>query len=209
MNRKTLIAGCILSAFLLATLPATAGGNANVLFGKKSVSDSTLEGAQVDGPLESGLAYSLDYEWPVMLAFDLLRSVDDETTTVTAGTPIHFRTVVTTTEFDFGVRKYWGDRVQPYVGTGVAFIFLDVNQRMSGTLGGGSPFDTLVVDDSDSAFGYWVNAGLQFRVSGRFILGIDVRHSDADVAVLPEADTETADLSAGGTHYAVAFGVHW
>ena len=80
---------------------------------------------------------------------------------------------------------------------------------MSGTLGDGSPFNTLVIDDSDSSVGFWANAGLLFRATDHFNLGVDVRYSDADVSLAPVGDPDLADLEAGGTHYGVTLGYHW
>ena len=209
MTRQAGFVCGILAAVALVALPASAGGDANVLFGQKTLNGSTLDAARVDGQSQFGVAVTLDFEWPVALAFDLMTSSDRATTTVTAGTPIDYTTDVETMEFDVGVRKLWGDRLQPYAGAGLAWLQLDTTQHMSGSLGGGSTFDTLVIDDSNSTIGYWVNGGLLYRIGARFNVGIDVRYSNADVSLTPAADPEPVDLGAGGTQYAVALGFHW
>lgn len=209
MIRQTGFVGCFLAVFLLGTFPISAGGDVNILFGQKILDDNTLEAAGVDGQSQFGVAVTLDFDWPVALAFDLIVSSDDATMTVLAGTPIDFATDAETIEFDVGVRKLWGERLQPYAGAGLALIQLDAKQRMSGSLGGGSSFDTLVIDDSGSEVGFWVNAGLLYRVTDRFNLGIDARHSDAEVSLRLEADPDPAQLEAGGTHYSIALGFHW
>jgi len=209
MTRQTGILKGFFVVIALAALPAVAGGDANVLFGQKAINDSTLDAARVDGQSEFGVAVTLDFDWPVALAFDLLSSSDSAVTTVMAGLPVDYATSVDTTEFDVGVRKLWGDKLQPYAGAGLAWLQLDATQRMSGTLLGGGTFDTLVIDDSDSAVGIWINAGLLYRVTGRFNVGLDVRSSNADVKLNPVSDPGQAKLEAGGTQYALALGFHW
>lgn len=209
MTRQVRIMGCLLGALFVSALPAVAGGDVNFLFGQKAFDDDTLDAAHVDGGTQFGLALTLDFDWPVDLAFDLLAFSDDATTTVFAGMPIDFATYVETLEFDVGIRKLWGDRLQPYVGGGIAFVKLDATQWTRGSLGSGSSFVTLVVDDSDSALGFWANAGLLYRLTAQFNLGIDLRYSDADVKLIPEADPEPAELAAGGTHFGLSLGFHW
>jgi hypothetical protein len=80
---------------------------------------------------------------------------------------------------------------------------------MTGALVGGGTFDTLVIDDSGTGFGYWLNGGLLYQVAERFNLGLDVRYSNADVKLSPAADPVKAELEAGGTQYAVVLGFHW
>ena len=209
MTRHTRFVWSVLAVVVLATFPATAGGDASILFGQKELSGGAFSTAGVESPLQVGVAVNFDVRWPVSLAFDLLKSSDNETKTFMASTPTQFMTDVETLEFDVGVRKFWGDKIQKYVGGGFAFIELDATQRMSGSLGPGSAFDTLIVNDSDSSLGYWLNAGLRYRLTNHFNIGIDVRHSDAEISLTPEADTDLADLDAGGTQYGVAIGFSW
>lgn len=209
MTRQNGFVWSILAVVALVALPTSAGGDANVLLGQKAIDDNTLDAARVDGQSQFGVAVTLDFEWPVALAFDLLTSSDNAMTTVTAGTPINFATDVETMEFDVGVRKFWGNRLQPYAGAGLAWLQLDATQYMSGSLGGGSTYTTLVVDDSDSAFGIWLNVGLLYRVADHFNVGVDVRNSNADASLRPAADPNLAKLEAGGTYYAAVFGYHW
>lgn len=209
MTRQTRILIRLFVVAAVVALPASAGGDANVLIGQKSISDSTLDAAGVDGQSQFGVAVTLDFDWPVSLAFDLLNSSDSANTVVMAGLPISYATSVDTMEFDVGVRKLWGERLQPYAGAGLAWLQLDARQRMSGTLLGGGSFDTLVIDDSDSAVGIWINGGLLYRVTDRFNLGLDLRNSNADVKLVPVSDPGKAKLSAGGTQYSLSLGYHW
>lgn len=202
------------SLFLLVALggaqPAlAAGGDANLLIGSKTVDDSTLDFAGVDGQSQFGVAVTLDFDWPVDLAFDLFSSSDSAARTVMAGMPITYATSVDTKELDVGVRKLWGDRAKPYVGGGLAWLQLDATQSMSGTLVGGGTFNTLLINDSGSAVGIWLNAGFLYRVTDSINLGFDLRNSNADVDVTPATAGVRTELGAGGTQYAVVVGYHW
>ena len=209
MTRHTRFVWSVLAVVVFATLPATAGGDASILFGQKELSGGVFDTADVDSPLQVGVAVTVDVDWPVFLAFDLLRASDDENTTFMASTPTVFMTDVETLELDVGVRKFWGAKLQRYVGGGLAFIELDATQSKSESLGPGSSFNTLIVNDSDSSLGYWANVGLRYRLTDRFHVGFDVRYSDAEISLTPEADTDLADLEAGGTQYGVALGFSW
>ncbi len=210
MTRQTRILKSLIVLAAMVAVPAFGGGgDANILFGQKVIDDNVLDFAGVDGQSQFGVAVTLDFDWPVDLAFDLLSSSDSAARTVMAGTPINYNTSVDTMEFDVGVRKLWGDRLQPYAGAGLAWLTLDATQRMSGTLVGGGTFDTLVIDDSDSAIGIWLNAGLLCRVTDRFNIGFDVRNSSADAKLNPVSDPNKVKLEAGGTQYGIALGFHW
>jgi opacity protein-like surface antigen len=195
----------------LCASPALASGDANLLFGQKSLSGVYHEGSGVDGQSQMGVAVSIDFQWPVMLAVDLLTSSKDNMVVVEAQNPLQFWTDVQTTEVDVGVRKFWErDKLRPYIGGGLAYVELDALQIESGDFGvPGSEYSDVIVDDSDSAVGFWVNAGLLYRV-GRYInIGIDVRFSDADADLMPNNVDSTLTLDSGGTHYGILFGYHW
>ena len=209
MTRQIGILKGLLVVVALIALPASAGGDAALLFGAKTIDDSTLDFAGVDGQSQFGVAVTLDFEWPVMLAIDLLNSSDSANTVVMAGLPINYTTSVDSMEFDVGVRKLWGERFQPYAGAGLAWVQLDATQRMSGSLLGGGTFGTLVINDSGSAVGLWLNAGFLYRLTDRFHLGLDIRNSNADVKLNAVADPIKVELGGGGTQYAAAVGFHW
>ena len=193
------------------TGPALArGGDVNVLFGQKSLSDSTLDAAGVDGQFQFGVSLTLDFEWPVTLAIDLLSSSDSTTQALPAALPLQLDTDVSTRELDLGLRKFWGqNKIRPFVGGGLALVQLDAKQIESGMLGPGAPFSTLLVDDDDSGVGLWINAGLLYRIGDRFNVGLDVRYSNADVDLSAPTAGPALGLDSGGTHYGVVLGYHW
>lgn len=194
-----------------AASPALAGGgDVNIVFGQKSLSESMFDNAGVDGQTEIGISVTLDFQWPVMLAIDLLSSSDDSTLALAAAFPLQLDTDVDTIELDLGVRKFWGqDKIRPFVGGGLAWVQLDVRQIESGTLGPGAPFSTLLVDDSDSGIGLWINAGFLYRVGARFNIGLDVRYSHAGADLSTPLAGPALSLDSGGIHYGVALGYHW
>jgi opacity protein-like surface antigen len=205
------MAAVVLLMLVLCPAQALAGGDASLVFGRKSIGDSTIEQYGADSQTEMGVAVSMDFDWPVMLAVDLLASSGDKTIVVSDQPRLEFWTDVETTELDVGVRKYWGKKkLKPYIGGGLAYVQLESIQIESGDLGfpGSDYFDT-IIDDSDSSIGFWLNAGFLYRVGQYLNIGVDIRHSDADADLLPfDADT-TLNLDSGGTHYGVLFGYHW
>jgi outer membrane protein W len=108
------------------------------------------------------------------------------------------------------VRKFWGKKIQPYVGGGLALIQLNAKQIESGTLGvPGTEFSIVNVDDDDSAVGIWINAGLLYRINSRFHVGVDLRQSDAEADLSPELSSSDLTVDSGGTHVGVVLGYHW
>ena len=210
MKRIEQLVLILVLALGVAVGPALAGGgDANLLFGQKSLSDDAFDDAGVDSQSQFGVSLTLDFQWPVNLAIDYLSSSDDATVTVPAAFPLQLHTDVETTELELGVRKYWGDKLRPYVGGGLTLVRLDARQTESGTLGVGVPFSTLLVDDSDNGVGLWINGGLLYRVGNHFNVGLDLRYSDADVDLSPVQAGPALGLDAGGVHYGVALGYHW
>lgn len=191
--------------------PALAGGgDVNFLFGQKSLSEDRLDSAGVDGQSQFGVSVTLDFQWPVMLAFDFLASSDDAIETVAAAFPLQLDTEVDTTEVAVGVRKFWDrNKFQPFVGGGLAFIQLDARQTESGTLGPGIAFSTLIVDDDDSGVGLWLNGGVLYRLGDQINVGLDVRYSDASADLTPAQAGPDLGLDAGGVHYGLVVGFHW
>lgn len=198
----------VLAVFSLSGV-AVADGDANAILGQRAVNDGPIDEAGVEGQLAIGVQVSLDLNGPVDLAVDLLTSSDNQTQEFQAADPLRFTTEIDTVELDLGVRKFWGERAQPYVGGGVAWIQMDVKQTLAGSVGPAEPFIDVIVDDSDSKIGYWLNAGFQYRVGEHFNVGADLRYSDAEATFTPRAGGAPIDLDAGGTQIGVLLGYHW
>jgi len=204
----------ILVATLAACLPlggAARADDANFLYGQKSLGEDRFDVAGVDGQSQYGVALTFDFEWPVALAVDILTSSDDNTEQIVTGIEdydLEFRTQVDTTELDVGVRKSWEGKVKPYVGAGIAYIQLDVRQTERGSLMG-EDFSSTVLDDSDGSLGYWLGAGLIYRVGRSFNVGLDVRYSDASADLRPVGEQDGLKLDSGGTQYGIVIGYHW
>jgi len=200
--------------FVLATALSSglnwAGGDANFLFGQKSLSEDLFDSAGVDGQSQFGVAVTLDFDWPVMLAIDLLMSSDDKTRDISTSFPLQVATDVDTTELDVGVRKFWErNQLRPYVGGGLAYVQLDAKQVESGSLGPGADFSDTIVDDDDSAVGFWLGGGLLYQATPRFQVGLDLRMSDADADLSGSGASSGIKLDSGGFHYGILLGYHW
>ncbi len=166
-------------------------GNINGFFGAKEM-DSFWRPA--DEHIELGLQADFRRaDWPVNIAIDILRSSDESSGSV-FGMPYDLE--VTTTEFNFGVRKIWDfDReIHPFIGGGLSFIHLeaDIDYKFGGSR-----------SDSELGVGAWVGGGAYVRLMENFNLGFETKFSDAKV------DFFGHDVNAGGLHFGVIAGYHW
>ena len=59
------------------------------------------------------------------------------------------------------------------------------------------------LSDDDSAVGAWLGGGVRIELTPHFVLGLDVRYSEAEVTLF-DVDREAGGLSAGLT-----VGYHW
>jgi len=66
----------------------------------------------------------------------------------------------------------------------------------------------VVLDDSDSALGYWLDTGVLYRFD-RFHLGADVRYADASAKLEPGGGSGSLKLDSGGLHAGVFLGWSW
>lgn len=193
----------------LSTSATMAGGDANLFIGWKSIDDDAFESTGVDDQPEFGVAVSLDFEWPVVLAIDLLSSSDDSTRTIPATFPVQQTTDVDTLELDIGVRKFWKKgRARPYIGGGLAFIQLDAKQTTLTTILGNTVADTLI-DDDDTGIGVWVNGGVLWTFDKGFNIGVDARFSDADGDLSAKGFSSEQEFSSGGFHLGLMLGYNW
>ncbi len=191
----------------LSTSSAMAGGDANVIFGYKTLREGKFDDLGVDSQPELGVAVTLDFQWPIALAIDLLSTHDDRTE-ATAPT-VTRRTKVDTLELDLGVRKFWEiKKWRPYVGGGLSLIQLDIKQTTSTDILGNIVEDTLI-DDDDSGVGFWLSGGTLWTLPNGFNVGAELRYSDADADLTSEGFTSKESFDAGGFHLAVMLGYHW
>jgi opacity protein-like surface antigen len=186
-----------------------AGGDANVLFGYKWLTEDKLKDLDVDGQPEIGVSVNLDFQWPIVLAIDLLSTHTDKTRTTDAAFPVTTKTKIDTLELDLGVRKIWEiKKWRPYVGGGLAMIQFDAKQTTSIDILGNIVQDTLI-DDDYSTVGFWVGGGTLWTLPEGFNLGAELRYSDADADLTSEGFTAKQSFDAGGYHIGVMLGYHW
>lgn len=213
----------VLLAVLLGLLvtPAMAGsGDANLFLGRRDISDDDLEEADIDSQNQIGVAVSLDFDWPVAIAIDLLSSSDDNTLSDTASYGNYTYTLSLSAdadvlELDIGVRKFFMETIRPYVGGGLAWTRLQGELRRVGQFSPGPTIPITLVDDSDSGFGYWLNAGFLYTVGKHFNIGVDLRYSDTDAELQPTPLNSMGTLppklklDSGGFQYGIVVGGRW
>ncbi len=193
----------------LSSGSAMAGGDANFVFGYKTLSEGAFDDLGVDSQPELGVSVTLGSQWPISVAIDLLSSHDDRSRTDPAAFPVTTRTRVDTLELDLGVRKFWEiKKWRPYVGGGLSMIQLDTKQTTSTDILGNIVLDTLI-DDDDSGVGFWLSGGTLWTLPEGFNVGAEVRYSDADADLTSEGFTSKESFDAGGFHLAVMLGYHW
>ena len=175
---------------LLFTISAEAQqwtGNAHLFLGAKALDKDDWE--PVEGHAQVGILADFgQHDWPVHIAVGLLRSSADDTL-------MGVKFEAETTEINVGVRKIWDTHptMRPFVGGGLAHI----NASFDGSSGG------VRVSDSDSAIGFWLNAGIYWTLAESFNIGFDARISSASVRLY---DIST---NAGGGHFGLTLGYHW
>ncbi len=203
------LAGIMVVCF--GVMSAQAAGDINLLFGTRVSSEAMLEEAAVDDLSQFGAAFSWDYGGPLMVAVDLLVASTDASRSVAAVYPTVYWTDIKSTELDVGVRKLFGEdrKLKPYLGGGLAWMRLDVLQVLNGSLGEGSEFTDIIMDDAENAFGFWANAGLLYTLGESFNVGLDIRYSDAQVDVTPVDGGLGLEFDTGGAQYNVLVGYHW
>lgn len=215
--RKIVWLAAVAALFLIAA-PATAGvvgGDANVFLGQKELADDDLDDLDVASATEYGVGVALDFDWPVMLTFDVLLAEDDTTYSYSyaRGGSYEYEIEVETQELQLGVRyEFLKDGVvQPYIGGGVSYITLEGEITGSFAPARGGSFT--ILDDDDSDIGFFAGAGLLFRIREHFNLGVDVRWSDAsaelDASGFTRGISSEIELDSGGIHYGVVLGYHW
>ena len=188
-NRKTVLLGLGLMALVasMAVSPVLADeydGNVRLDFGQKRLDSDDWN--TLDRQNEIGVIFDLKKaSWPVSIALDLLFSGEDK------NVPGAERG--STFEQHLGVRKIWAindSKFHPYLGGGIAFIQADYEVIGSSK-------------EDDGGVGGWIGAGVDWHLSKRMSLGVDVRYSKADVTI------NNNDVDAGGLHTVLTLGYRW
>jgi len=160
-------------------------GHVSGLVGVKAM-DST-DWPNIDSHFAMGVLFDIKKDsWPVSIVLDL---------TDTGGKQKHdgMEDLGHTTELSFGIRKIFikqDSKIQPYVGGGVSSIYAEQEFEMSGT----------TTKEDENNVGIWLGAGLYYQVKPKFVIGLDVRYSDAEATLFDE------DLEAGGIHTGLTAG---
>ena len=159
-------------------------GNVRLAFGQKRLDSDDWN--TLDRQNEIGVIFDIKKSsWPVSIAFDLIFSGEDK------NVPGAERG--STFEQHLGARKIWTineSKFHPYLGAGVAFIQADYELIDS-------------VKDHDNGVGYWIGAGVDWHLSPKMSLGVDIRYSQANVTVLDNK------IDAGGLHTMMTLGYRW
>jgi hypothetical protein len=188
MRAHTLVPTLLLLLLASASVAAVAddrSGTFGVLFGTRMMDESDWE--PIDDHTAYGITLSFNRgEWPVEIAFDLTRTEDDATADLGGG-PIDVEGE--TTEVAVGVRKFWGQRWRPFIGGGLCMTRAE--------------FEAGTQKDDDTAAGLWINAGIMWRATRHFSLGVDARVSRVSATIFND------DGEVGGDQIALVVGTGW
>ena len=211
MTRRTGWKLAVALALVAMAVPAMAGDSeVSVLLGGKGLTEDRLDDAGVNTGFQYGVRSTIDFGWPVALAFDLLAASDDATKNFSGGFPLSIKTETDTLEFHFGVRRYlFEDQpVRPYVGGGLSMAQLKVRQVESGSFGPGTEYSNVVVDDKDSGVGYWLGGGFGYFVK-QLVIGADVQWSNASADIGSNGGNGSVGLDSGGIQLGAFVGYKW
>jgi len=189
---RFLAAGALCAAAAAAAPPARAEGNVGVVLGARSLSDDGVwkEGDPFDLDLSKqgviGITADLGKpRWPVRVSvgFFQSRAKDEDSTRTRVSFPstgpfqadVDLELEATLSELSFGVQKGWGrfSAVRPFVEGGLAMTraTLQTAVRIRGT----SRVFKGSEDEQDTGIGFYLRAGVLWRLGSRFNLGVDAR----------------------------------
>ncbi|HUD71041.1 MAG TPA: hypothetical protein VMQ62_03685 [Dongiaceae bacterium] len=151
-------------SFVFLSSAAFAGGDANFIYGTRSMNDDAWE------PTDDQEVYGLSVDfggkdWPVYIAVSYFDSEDEGEL---ASFPILGAVNLDSelTEWDVGVRKIWTVKsARPFVGGGISLI--DADADVDSAIGSRS--------DSDDTEGLYVEGGIYWRLGEAFNLGLNGR----------------------------------
>jgi hypothetical protein len=199
MKSTAVVSFLVVVVGLLAVPPAHADatGNVNFFLGQKSLNSSDWDPIATQGEFGAVMSFG-QKTWPIDIAVDVMVSA----ATKDAYDPSigSYTFTGSTYEIDFGVRKVWGKKAtRPYVGAGV------------GIIGAAAELEAgfISVDATDSAFGFWADAGIFWRLGSHFNIGLDLRYSDASVDLDFGSGAVAQSIDAGGFSYGMLLGFGW
>ena len=176
-------------AMMMGTLLGSAAeageytGNFNGSLGNKSLDDKDWQDVDSQGTIGFIADFKKD-SWPVSLSIDAFISAGDDVSSDELD--LDFPEVdASTSGIHLGVRKIWNLEqytFSPYIGGGLAFVSGSQERMVGGE----------TKDESDTATGVWLGAGVYWRPYESLNLGLDIRYSQADVTLFEE------DVNAGG-----------
>jgi opacity protein-like surface antigen len=190
-----------LLSLLLAAASAPAAvafeGNVNLFAGQKWFADSDWEPIEEQPALGVLFAFG-QLRAPIHFAIDVFKSSEEATfDTPGVGTT---RVEGGTVECSIGVRKVFRRQsiAHPHLGAGATLISadLEIEDPAAGR-----------TDVDDSAFGFWIDGGITWRLASHLNLGIEVRYSRAELE-LGDIFLEEK-VAGGGFHAGALIGFGW
>ena len=211
MRRLRVIAPLLVLLLIVPAVPhSDVKKSFNFFLGMKNIDDFSEEetGADIENQFDLGLEMSFGgNDWPVMIAVDILGSSADDSFSYYYYDYVYgygyfndYDVKASTLELAVGVRKTWefaGNPTRPYIGGGITGIRGEVEFDVD------TPFDSFSVDDSGFGVGWWVGGGVYWKLGQSFNLGVNVRHSSAEVDF---DDFGVSNVDVGGTHFGLILG---
>jgi len=211
LNPRYVCVYLVLAAIAVVSPSVLAGefkGEANFFFGWKMLDEDDWALYQSDG---TGPLYSLDDQaafgaeltwgstsWPVAIASDLFWSMEIANSGLDD-------TYAWTMEFDPGVRKVWElGRIRPYAAGGLGLIFGGVNLDCLPEGPFLCQFEGDSGNDKEVTVGAWLNAGVTYRIGGKFNIGASTRWSTGG-----DLDIHGVERNPGGFQIGLLLGFGW
>jgi hypothetical protein len=185
---KTLAVAMLLLLTTSMTYASEWSGHISGLLGLKTLDSN--DWPDMETHFSMGLAFDIKEDsWPISIALDVMDS---------GGMHRHdgMKDLGHTTEGHFGMRKIFvnkSSKIQPYIGGGVAFISAEQEYEE----------DNNKIKQDDNGVGGWLGAGMYYTIHPRFVLGLDVRYSHAEVTLFDQ------DRAAGGLHTFATVGIQF
>lgn len=170
MNRRHLVlaAAAALAIVLTAPSAALAAGNVNFVVGPRSMQDDSWGELDTQGAVGIAVDFSPE-DWPIHFVFGAQVSAQEDND----DDDFFFEDDLTGVVGELSFGAVWlpstRSTTRPYVGVGIARTAAAID--LDGEFGPDEDDDR----DSDNSWGYYVNAGVYWRLGARFNIGIDGR----------------------------------